>query len=173
MAVIQPSRRATDATDTAGAGSTRRLILCLVALCSCAAAAQTEIAGSGEGAEVSVTGFDSIYAMLYSSCGDCHVQGLADGPWSLNTPPGPERFPECLAEAGERALLCAAYHQLVDAPAPGIPAWIRPAEAAQSEPYAQACDPAVSFHIGHSLPERLPDASCAMFLDWIESGAQR
>jgi hypothetical protein len=118
-------------------------------------------------------GFDGIYDLLRAHCGECHVQGGADGPWSLNTPPSVSRFPECLEESGEAALRCATYHQLVDAPAPEIPAWVRPAEARQSEPFAQACDPLVSFHIGHSLPAPMPEPACAAFLHWIESGARR
>jgi len=31
----------------------------------------------------------------------------------------------------------------------------------------------ISFHIGHSLPQRLPDADCERFLRWIEAGAAR
>lgn len=117
------------------------------------------------------THFEAIYRLLSTHCGDCHVQGAADGPWSLNTPPRADRFPECLDLADPEQLRCATWHELVDAPGPGIPAWIRPAEAAASEPYAEACDPAASFHIGHSLPEKLPDEECARFLSWIEAGA--
>jgi mono/diheme cytochrome c family protein len=117
--------------------------------------------------------FDAVYTVLSEHCGDCHVQGAADGPWSLNTPPRPDRFPECLEVPAEAQARCATYHQLVDEPVPGIPAWIRPEEAAQSEPYLQACDPDGSFHIGHSLPAALPAADCAGFLGWIEAGAHR
>lgn len=118
-------------------------------------------------------GFDPVYDLLQAHCGECHIQGAADGPWSLDTPPRADRFPVCLEEASDAALRCATYHELVDAPGPDIPAWIRPGEARQSEPYAQACDPSVSFHIGHSLPAALPPEACAVFLNWIESGAGR
>jgi len=118
-------------------------------------------------------GFDPIYDLLTEHCGACHVRGQADGPWSLNTPPAADYFPACLAEPVEAQLRCTTFHQLVDVPGPGIPAWIRPADGPESEPYAQACDPEVSFHIGHSLPAALADADCATFLSWIESGAPR
>jgi len=122
---------------------------------------------------VAPVGFDPVYDLLTEYCGGCHVQGQADGPWSLDTPPTAEHFPVCLGEPVSDRLRCATYHQLVDAPAPGIPAWIRPEDGPASEPYAQACDPEVSFHIGHSLPAPLDAGDCALFLDWIESGAQR
>ena len=118
-------------------------------------------------------GFDAIYDLLAEHCGSCHVRGQADGPWSLDTPPAADFFPECLTEPAEERLRCTTYHQLVDAPGPSIPAWIRPADGAASEPYAQACDPALSFHIGHNLPTALADVDCATFLDWIVSGAPR
>ncbi len=118
-------------------------------------------------------GFAPVYSLLQTHCGACHVQGVADGPWSLNTPPSADRFPECLDEPDAAALQCATYHELVDPPGPGIPAWIRPEDGAASDPYAQACDAEVSFHIGHSLPEKMPDAGCAEFLSWIEAGAPR
>lgn len=127
---------------------------------------------SGMAAEAGL-GFDPIYELLEQRCGDCHVQGEADGPWSLNTPPSLDRFPECLTEPGTAALRCATWHELVDSPGPGIPAWIRPAEAAASEPYGQACVPEVSFHIGQALPDGLSAAECDAFLRWIESGARR
>lgn len=147
----------------------RALLIGFAALLGSAAAA----AGAAGAAGATEGGFDAVYAMLQLHCGACHVQGEADGPWSLNTPPGLDRFPECLDEPGASALRCATYHQLVDSPGPGIPAWIRPEEATGSEPYTQACDPAVSFHIGHSLPAALPEADCAGLLRWIESGAPR
>lgn len=115
--------------------------------------------------------FVAVYDLLVTHCGACHVQGNADGPWSLDTPPTVERFPECLPLDPEQQLRCATYHQLVDIPAPGIPAWIRPEEATLSEPYVQACNSAVSFHIDHSLPESLSEQDCAGFRGWIEAGA--
>ncbi|MGE0625870.1 MAG: hypothetical protein AB7I04_19655 [Pseudomonadales bacterium] len=125
------------------------------------------------GATGGSAGFDIIYELLSEHCGSCHVRGQADGPWSLDTPPSADAFPECLAEPADEQLRCSTYHQLVDAPGPGIPAWIRPADGAASEPYAQACDPEASFHIGHSLPAALEDDECAAFLGWIEAGAPR
>ena len=122
-------------------------------------------------AEVAAGGFGPVYELLERHCGACHVQGGADGPWSLNTPPSDRRHPECLAASESTRLACATYHQLVDEPAPGIPAWIRPAEAAASEPYVQACVPEGSFHIGHSLPEPPAAEECALLLRWIEAGA--
>ncbi len=118
-------------------------------------------------------GFDPIYQLLETRCGECHVQGVADGPWSLNTPPGPDRYPDCLSEKGAAALRCATWHELVQPPGPGIPAWIRPEDAQGSEPYAQACVPEVSFHIGHSLPASLSESECSAFLQWIKAGARR
>ncbi|HEY5645718.1 MAG TPA: hypothetical protein VIS76_07250 [Pseudomonadales bacterium] len=124
-------------------------------------------------AEAPAPGFDPVYDLLTEHCGACHVRGQADGPWSLDTAPTSARFPECLTEASAQQLRCATYHQLVDAPGPGVPAWIRPADGGASEPYAQACDPAVSFHLGHSLPSALPAADCDLLLRWIEGGARR
>jgi mono/diheme cytochrome c family protein len=115
--------------------------------------------------------FVAVYDLLVTHCGACHVQGIADGPWSLDTPPTSERFAQCLPLDPDEQLRCATYHQLVDIPAPGIPAWIRPEQAPLSEPYAQACDSTTSFHIGHSIPESLSDRDCAGFLGWIEAGA--
>ena len=117
--------------------------------------------------------FRLVYDILRQHCGACHVQGIADGPWSLNTAPSSDRFAQCLAEKGDAQLRCATYHELVDEPAAGIPAWIRPAEASLSEPYVQACDPSASFHIGHSLAAALPAEACTALLHWIESGAHR
>lgn len=125
------------------------------------------------GASSDQAGFLDVYHILQRHCGACHVQGAADGPWSLNSPPSGERFPQCLSETGEARVQCATYYQLVEEPGPGIPAWIRPEEAALSEPYSQACDPELSFHIGHSLPGPLPAGECATLLDWIEAGASR
>lgn len=116
--------------------------------------------------------FAGIYELLTEHCGACHVQGIADGPWSLDTPPAADRYPECLAQNEAERLVCSTWHQLVDAPGPGMSAWIRPQEPEASEPYAQACEPSGSFHIGHSLPEALPDEVCARFLSWIEGGAR-
>ncbi|MEM8769554.1 MAG: hypothetical protein AAGE43_19115 [Pseudomonadota bacterium] len=116
-------------------------------------------------------GFAPIYHFLERHCGDCHVQGVADGPWSLNTPPNERRYADCLNYPESAQLACANHRQLVEAPALGIPAWIRPTDAAASEPYAQACVPAVSFHIGHSLAEPPTLQECARFLRWIEAGA--
>lgn len=127
--------------------------------------------GGLQAAEPAPAAFAPVYALLQTHCGACHVQGVADGPWSLNTPPSTERFPVCLDLPAAAALECATYHELVDSPGPGIPAWIRPAEAGASEPYVQACDPEASFHIGHSLPEKLSDEACGRFLRWIEAGA--
>lgn len=118
-------------------------------------------------------GFEPVYALLQTHCGECHVQGRADGPWSLDAPPSASFLSECLGAPPDERLRCTTFHQLVDAPAPGIPAWIRPADGAASEPYAQACDPAVSFHIGHSLAVPLTDGECRAFLGWIEAGAPR
>jgi mono/diheme cytochrome c family protein len=115
--------------------------------------------------------FNAVYDLLLTHCGECHVQGSADGPWSLDTPPSRDRYPECLDLTEAEQLRCATYHQLVDEPGAGIPAWIRPVEAAMSEPYVQACDSVASFHIGHSIPGRLPDQECVGFLGWIEAGA--
>jgi len=116
-------------------------------------------------------GFSQVYMLLSEHCGACHVRGVADGPWSLDTPPTQQRYPECLEVEASEQLKCATYHQLVDPPVPGVPAWIRPTEAAVSEPYAQACDPDNSFHIGHSLPTSLAADQCSGFLGWIEAGA--
>lgn len=153
----------------ARATSSRTLFAVLVALIARVAVAADD---SGVSTAVSPSGqFLPVYALLSEHCGACHVQGVADGPWSLNTPPTLDRFPECLALSESDQLSCATYHQLVDEPAPGIPAWIRPREAASSEPYVQACDSTVSFHIGHSLPAALQDEDCAFLLHWIENGA--
>jgi hypothetical protein len=157
MVVTPPNRRETDRRRRAGL-----LILCLAG----------PLSGAADGPSTAAR-FDPVYDLLTAHCGACHVRGGADGPWSLDTPPRADRFPECLPENGEAALRCATFHELVDAPAPGIPPWIRPQEAAASEPYAQACDPVVSFHIGHSLPAKLPDRDCTLFLEWIEAGAPR
>lgn len=153
-------------TEPVAFATAARLALALLVLSAAPAARAVD-----EAAEE--TGFAPVYALLQTHCGACHVRGGADGPWSLNTPPSTERFGECLAEPQDSALECATYHELVDSPGPGIPAWVRPEEAAASEPYAEACNPEVSFHIGHSLPQKVPDADCARFLHWIETGARR
>jgi len=146
-----------------GSGS-RALLLTAIGLAACSGVWPFS-------ARADNAGFAPVYALLQHHCDACHVMGMADGPWSLNTPPTAERFPQCLAAPSLEQLQCATFHQLVDEPAPGIPAWIRPSEAAASEPYAQACDPVLSFHIGHSIPEPLPAADCSAFLRWIEAGA--
>ena len=122
--------------------------------------------------QAEAAGFDEIYAILSQHCGACHVQGAAEGPWSLDTPPGPDWFPVCLERPAADQARCATYHQLVDAPGPGIPPWIRPDDATGSEPYVQACEPAQSFHIGHSLPAALPASDCGRLLEWIVAGAR-
>ena len=128
------------------------------------------MAGVDFATDQSVT-FSEIYGLLTRHCGACHVQGVADGPWSLNRLPGADYFPQCLDRADDEARrICVTYHQLVNEPGPGIPAWIRPGDAA-SEPYAQACDTSVSFHIGHSIPTVLAIDECDRFLAWIHSGA--
>jgi hypothetical protein len=117
--------------------------------------------------------FDPVYDLLEQRCGECHVRGEADGPWSLDTPPSTDRYPACLTEPEATALRCATWHELVQSPGPGIPAWVRPNEATASEPYVQACNPDRSFHIGHSLPAGLTTAECELLRRWIEAGAQR
>lgn len=116
-------------------------------------------------------GFAPVYELLGRHCGACHVRGVADGPWSLDTPPGADRFPVCLERPEAEQLGCATFHELVDAPGPGIPAWVQPGDPAASSPYLQACDPSVSFHIGHSLSAALPEPDCAAIRSWIEAGA--
>ena len=116
-------------------------------------------------------GFEPVYQFLERHCSACHIRGVADGPWSLNTPPSDRRYPGCLSYPEDAQLACATYRQLVEAPAPGVPAWIRPTDASASEPYAQACVPSVSFHLGHSLPQPPTAEECAQFLAWIEAGA--
>jgi hypothetical protein len=83
-------------------------------------------------------------------------------------------YPACSSLSDTKAQhQCTTYEQLTQVPAEGIPAWIRPHEAQASEPYAQACDSQVSFHIGGSVPRKLADADCEKFLAWIRAGAQR
>jgi hypothetical protein len=160
MAEIRENRPGTEPVQ--GRRSARLLLALAAGLPGVASAAANE-----------ASGFAPVYELLESHCGACHVQGEADGPWSLNTPPSADRFAQCLTEPEAAALRCATYHELVDPPGPGIPAWIRPEDPPSSEPYAQACDTEISFHIGHSLPQRLPDADCERFLRWIEAGAAR
>ena len=131
------------------------------------------LAGFSAASLASEPTFNPVYDLLEQRCGECHVRGAADGPWSLNTPPSADRFPSCLTEPEAAALECATWHELVQSPGPGIPAWIRPDEATASEPYVQACIPNGSFHIGHSLPERLSTEECDLLLRWIEAGAAR
>ena len=168
--MIRENHRETDSVSF-GAAIRLALALIIVSASSMAQAATAEKAGEAPGS--AEPGFAPIYALLQTHCGACHVQGVADGPWSLNTPPSTDRFPECLAEQQSAALQCATYHELVASPGPGIPAWVRPEDGSASEPYAQACDTELSFHIGHSLPQRLPDEDCARFLRRIEVGAPR
>lgn len=136
------------------------------------AAGDTHSAGKADSMSAAASpGFEEIYELLTTHCGTCHVQGGADGPWSLNTPPAADRFPSCLTGPESMALRCATYHQLTEVPGPDIPAWIRPEEAAASEPYVQACVAGTSFHIGHALPQGVPAPDCARLLLWIETGA--
>ena len=116
-------------------------------------------------------GFAAVYQLLSDRCGECHVQGAADGPWSLDTPPGESRFPTCLALPEDEQLICASYHELLDPPADGIPGWVVPEETAASAPYVQACVPEGSFHIGYAIPEQPEADLCAALGSWIESGA--
>jgi hypothetical protein len=116
-------------------------------------------------------GFRPVYDALSRHCGNCHVVGGADGPWALDRTPTESSFPRCLsAPAGERER-CATYHELVDPPGPGIPAWIDPAVPADSDLYEQACVPGVSFHLGNSLPAEPDETFCKLLLDWIDAGA--
>jgi len=166
MAVIRENRQGIEPVQP---GHPASLVIALAAALVGAAFAADGLANTaGEDSE-----FLPVYELLRSHCGSCHVRGLADGPWSLNTPPAADRFPECLKEQAAAALRCATYHELVDPPGPGIPAWVRPDDAQGSEPYVQACDPEVSFHIGHSLPQKLADADCERLLRWIKAGASR
>jgi mono/diheme cytochrome c family protein len=126
--------------------------------------------GRPEPAAADVT-FSGVYELLSTHCRACHVKGIADGPWSLDTPPRDDYFAECLDEEPSNQLRCTTWHQLVEVPAPDFPAWVQPADPEASAPYVQACNPADSFHIGHSMPEKLPDADCAALLGWIEAGA--
>ena len=114
------------------------------------------------------TAFGPIFEILNTHCGRCHRRGGASS-WIVDTQPSANSYPACVGV--ERQDQCTTYLQLVEMPGPGIPAWIRPEEAAASEPYVQACDAQGSYHVGVSLPETLPDAECRRFLDWIVGGA--
>ena len=117
--------------------------------------------------------FGPVYELLAANCGACHrVGGVST--WVIDLPSSDEKYPGCARlDDDEAQHRCTTYEQLTEAPGDGIPAWIRPHEAQASEPYAQACDVQVSFHIGGSVPEKLPDADCEQFLSWIRAGAKR
>ena len=115
--------------------------------------------------------FEPVYQILKNQCGQCHHTGGASS-WVVDLPPAADQYTACLEPADEAARhQCTTYRQLVEVPGPDIPAWIRPHEAAKSEPYVNACDAEASFHIGVSLPEKLPDSQCKTILEWIVSGA--
>ena len=116
-------------------------------------------------------GFSGIYGLLVEYCGDCHVQGQADGPWVVDAPADPDRFPDCVRLAAADQRRCTTWHQLVDSPGPDIPAWVSLQDPASSEPYVQACVQEGSFHIGHSIPGALSATECASILGWIQAGA--
>ena len=112
--------------------------------------------------------FGAVYTILKNRCGHCHQVGGASS-WVTDMPPTEQRFPHCTD--APNPLMCSTHAQLTEAPGEEIPAWIRPHEAAMSEPYQQACNLSVSFHIGVSLPQVLPPEECSLFLDWITAGA--
>ena len=127
------------------------------------------IAQSESGAE---SHFVPVYQILQNQCGNCHHVGGASS-WVVDMAPTANRYSECLAhDAPPLQHQCTTYLQLVAVPGPDIPAWVRPQQAAQSEPYVNACVIEESFHIGVSLPEKLPGVECAMILDWIVAGAK-
>ncbi len=146
------------------------LLAQLVASAAAGAAGTTGSAGTVGVAEG--RSFAPVYAVLEHRCGDCHVAGSADGPWSLDTAPDPARYPTCLERGPQEQLRCATHRQLVEVPAPGVPAWVQPDAPGASDLYLQACDVARSFHLGHSLPATPPAADCELLLDWISSGAR-
>lgn len=116
-------------------------------------------------------GFGPVYEALAGHCGNCHVVGGADGPWALNRTPTETSFPECLSAPAQARERCATYHELVDEPGPGIPAWVDTAVPSDSDLYGQACVQGVSFHLGNSLPAEPDEAFCKLLLDWIDAGA--
>lgn len=116
--------------------------------------------------------FAPVYQILRDQCGSCHHVGGASS-WVIDMSPTVYKYSACLAHVDLRSQhQCTTHQQLVEVPGPGIPAWIRPQQAAKSEPYVNACVTEESFHIGVSLPEKLPDAACRMILDWIIDGAK-
>ena len=116
--------------------------------------------------------FAPVYQILRNQCGNCHHMGGASS-WVIDMSPTTDKYSQCLAQANLAAQhQCTTHQQLVEVPGPDIPAWVRPQQAAKSEPYVNACVVEESFHIGVSLPEKLPDVSCRMILDWITAGAK-
>jgi len=135
------------------------------------AAAHTPDAAGAALEQTVEPGFAPVYDALSAQCGSCHVVGGADGPWALNRTPTATSYPECLSAPVPARERCATYHELVDPPGPGIPAWIDRAIPTDSDLYAQACVRGVSFHLGNSLPEGPDEAFCNLLLDWIDAGA--
>lgn len=116
--------------------------------------------------------FAPVYQILQNHCGHCHQSGGASS-WVVDMSPTTEKYPECLAYADLASQhQCTTHQQLVEVPGLDIPPWVRPRQAAMSEPYVNACVTEESFHIGVSLPEKLPDAACRMIFDWIITGAK-
>lgn len=113
--------------------------------------------------------FAPVYEILQLRCGGCHRTGGASS-WIVDMPAA-DRYPMCVQASAE--FQCTTHQQLTEVPGPDIPAWVRPTEPRMSEPYVNACDTENSFHIGVSLPEKLPDAECRRLLDWITAGAKR
>jgi mono/diheme cytochrome c family protein len=133
---------------------------------ACVSLAQESVAGE-PGAEESA--FGPVFEMLNTHCGRCHRRGGASS-WIVDMPPTANTYPACIGV--ERQYQCTTHLQLVEVPGADIPAWVRPEQAASSEPYLQACDAQGSYHVGVSLPAVLPDQECRRFLDWIIGGAR-
>lgn len=115
--------------------------------------------------------FAPVYQILRNQCAGCHHVGGASS-WVVDMSPTADKYSGCLVHADLHSRhQCTTHQQLVEVPGPGIPAWVRPEQAASSEPYVNACVTEESFHIGVSLPEKLPDQACKMIFDWITRGA--
>lgn len=115
-------------------------------------------------------GFAEVFVLLSAQCGECHVTGKADGPWSVDAAADPQRFPECAGLDLSQQARCTTFHQLIDPPGPGIPAWIDQQQGDDNPIYLQACNPSASFHLGHSLPAQPDLALCGSLQKWLDAG---
>lgn len=116
------------------------------------------------------TSFVEVFPLLKTQCGECHVTGQADGPWSVDASASQDRFAECLTLPPAEQPRCTTYLQLTESPGPGIPAWMDLQQGVDNAVDDQACKPSASFHLGHSLADQPDAALCESLWNWLEAG---